>query len=187
MGLFEFLMILLSVIIGLALTELLTGVASLLRVRETIHFYWVHVGFQLGIFFALLQQWWESWDLARVEEISFGEVLLLIVPSLVLFLIAHMLFPRPATDANLEDYYFKQSPIIWGLVVFGTVEGTFIMPLVEQEPIFQASNISGPLTVVLCVALAMSKNRKVHAIIAPIVLALVVLDTWLVNPIISAL
>ena len=31
MGLFEFLMILLSVIIGLALTELLTGVASLLR------------------------------------------------------------------------------------------------------------------------------------------------------------
>lgn len=187
MGLFEFLMILLSVIIGLALTELLTGVASLLRVRETIHFYWVHAGFQLGIFFALLQQWWESWELARVEEISFGEVLLLIVPSLVLFLIAHMLFPRPATDANLEDYYFKQSPIIWGLVVFGTVEGTFIMPLVEQEPIFQASNISGPLTVVLCVALAMSKNRKVHAIIAPIVLALVVLDTWLVNPIISAL
>lgn len=187
MGLFEFLMILLSVIIGLALTELLTGVASLLRVRETIHFYWVHIGFQLGIFFALLQQWWESWDLARVEEISFGEVLLLIVPSLVLFLIAHMLFPRPATDANLEDYYFKQSPIIWGLVVFGTVEGTFIMPLVEQEPIFQASNISGPLTVVLCVALAMSKNRIVHAIIAPIVLALVVLDTWLVNPIISAL
>jgi hypothetical protein len=44
MGLFEFLMILLSVIIGLALTELLTGVASLLRVRETVRFYWVHVG-----------------------------------------------------------------------------------------------------------------------------------------------
>lgn len=186
MGLFEFLMILLSVIIGLALTELLTGVASLLRVRETVHFYWVHVGLQFGIFFALLQQWWESWELARVEVISFGAVLLLIVPSLVLFLIAHMLFPRPAKGANLEGYYYKQSPVIWGLVVFGTVEGTFIMPLVEQEPIFHAANISGLPMVALCVALAVSKNRKVHAIIAPIVLALVVLDTWLVNPIISS-
>jgi hypothetical protein len=187
MGLFEFLMILLSVIIGLALTELLTGVASLLRVRETVHFYWVHVGLQIGIFFALLQQWWESWDLARVEAISFGAVLLLIVPSLVLFLIAHMLFPRPATDANLEDYYYRQSPVIWWLVVFGTVEGTFIIPFVEHEPIFHAANISGLPTVALCVALAVSKNRKVHAILAPTVLALVILDTWLVNPIISSI
>ncbi|MDH4047387.1 MAG: hypothetical protein OEW68_14185 [Gammaproteobacteria bacterium] len=186
MGLFEFLMILLSVIIGLALTELLTGVASLLRVRETVHFYWVHVGLQFGIFIALLQQWWESWDLARVEVISFGAVLLLIVPSLVLFLIAHMLFPRPATDTNLEDYYYKQSPVIWWLIVFGTVEGTFIIPLVEHEPIFHAANISGLPTVVLCVALAVSKNRKVHAFLAPTVLALVILDTWLVNPIISS-
>jgi hypothetical protein len=186
MGLFEFLMILLSVIIGLALTELLTGVASLLRVRETVHFYWVHIGVQFGIFVALLQQWWESWDLARIEVISFGAVLLLIVPSLVLFLIAHMLFPRPAKDANLEDYYYKQSPVIWGLVVLGTVEGTFIMPLVEQEPVFHASNISGLPMVALCVALAVSKNRKLHAIVAPLVLALVLLDTWLVNPIISS-
>jgi hypothetical protein len=186
MGLFEFLMILLSVIIGLALTELLTGVANLLRVRETVHFYWVHVGLQLGIFVALLQQWWESWDLAKVDAISFGAVLMLIVPSLVLFLIAHMLFPRPAKDANLEDYYYKQSPIIWGLVVFGTIEGTFLIPLVEQEPIFHASNISGLPMVALCVALAASKSRKVHAVVVPIVLALVVLDTWLVNPIISS-
>ena len=56
MGLFEFLMILLSVIIGLALTELLTGVANLLRVRETVHFYWVHIGLQFGIFVALSER-----------------------------------------------------------------------------------------------------------------------------------
>lgn len=186
MQLFEFLMILLSVIIGLALTELLTGVASLLRVRETVQFYWVHVGLQFGIFFALLQQWWESWDLAGLEVLSFGAVLLLIVPSLVLFLIAHMLFPRPATGANLEDYYYKQSPIIWGLVVFGTLEGTFLIPLLEREPIFHAANISGLPTIALCVVLAVSTNRRVHAILAPMVLTLVLLDTWLVNPIISA-
>jgi len=186
MGLFEFLMILLSVIIGLALGELLTGVASILRARETVRFYWVHVALQFGIFFALLQQWWESWDLAEIEVIGFGAVLSLIVPSLVLFLIAHMLFPRPATDANLEDYYYKQSPVIWGLVVLGTLEGTFIIPFIAQEPVFHPANLSGIPTIVLCVILAVSKNRRIHAFVAPLVLALLVLDTWLANPTISA-
>jgi hypothetical protein len=97
-----------------------------------------------------------------------------------------MLFPRPAKDANLEDYYYKQSPIIWGLVVLGTIEGTFFIPLVEQGPIFHAANISGLPMVALCLALAASKSRKVHAVVVPIVLALVVLDTWLANPIISS-
>ena len=75
MELFEFLMILVSVIIGLALGEVLMGSANLLRERETVRFYWIHVLFQVGVFLALIQQWWESWGLAAVSSISFGAVL----------------------------------------------------------------------------------------------------------------
>jgi len=53
MGLFEFLMILLSLIIGLGLTEILTGGANLLRARDEVRFYWLHTLFLIGIFFAL--------------------------------------------------------------------------------------------------------------------------------------
>jgi hypothetical protein len=162
-------------------------VASLLRDRDTVRFYWVHIGLQFGIFVALLQQWWESWDLAGVEVIGFGSVLSLIVPSVILFLIAHLLFPRPATGADLEDYYYKQSPVIWGLVVLGTIEGTFIIPLIEQEPVIHFANMSGFPTIAFCVVLAASKNRRIHGLLAPLVLALVLLDTWLVNPIISTI
>ena len=78
MGLFEFLMVLVSVVIGLGITEILTGWANLLRARDEIRFYWIHVLFQLGVFFALLQQWWEFWDMAGVGELTFIAVLIVL-------------------------------------------------------------------------------------------------------------
>ena len=42
MQLFEFLMVLVSIIVGLGVAELLTGLARLLRARKSVRFYWVH-------------------------------------------------------------------------------------------------------------------------------------------------
>ncbi len=186
MGLFEFLMILISVVVGLALSELLTGVANLLRVRETIKFYWIHVLFQIGIFFALLQRWWESWELVDLGVISFGAVLSLLFPPIMLFLIAHLLYPRPAANADLEAYYYKQAPVLWGFVVLGTIVGTFDGTILENEPVLTAGNISGFPVMAICLALIVSKNRLAHSLLVPLTVLMVVLDTWLVNPAISA-
>ena len=186
MGLFEFLMILMSVVIGLALTEVLTGAASLMRARSSVEFHWLHVLFQVGVFFALLQQWWESWHYVDVGEISFGLVLSILFPSLMLFLIAHLLYPRPAHNANLRDYYYAQAPVLWTLVLLGTFQGTFIAPLLRGDPILETANLSGIPMSAVCLVLIVSKNRWAHSILSPMVMLLVILDTWLVTPTITA-
>lgn len=186
MGLFEFLMILISVVIGLALSELLTGAAGLLRERDTVRIYWIHILFLVGVFIALLQQWWESWGLVDVEEIRFGYVLSLLLPSIILYLIAHLLNPRPIKNADLRDYYYFQAPVLWSLVIAGTVVGTFVKPLLIGDAVLEIGNISGFPMIAICAILALSKNRLLHSIFAPLIVALVVLDTWLVNPAISA-
>lgn len=186
MPLFEFLMILISIIIGLALSEILTGAAGLIRARDTVRFYWIHVFFQFGVFFALFQQWWEAWDLVGVVTIGLGSAILLLFPAIVLFLIAHLLYPRTLENADLEAYYFQQSPILWGLVIAGTAIGTFILPPFEGEPIMHLANISGIPMMAICTVLAISKSRLVHSILAPFVMVLVILDTWFANPTISS-
>ena len=186
MGLFEFLMVLVSVVIGLGLTEILTGGANLIRARDEVRFYWIHVAFQVGVFFALLQQWWELWDKESLGEISFVAVLAVLAPPIFLFLIANLLYPRQAAGVDLEEYYFRQSPILWGLVIAGTVEGTFLQPLIFDEPIFHLANISGIPMVALCLVLAVSKSRRVHSVIGPLIILMVLLDTILANPQISA-
>jgi hypothetical protein len=54
MSLFEFLMVLVSIIIGLGIAEILTGVARQIRCRGSIHRYWVHsvLGGKSGVFAA---------------------------------------------------------------------------------------------------------------------------------------
>ena len=185
MGLFEFLMVLVSVVIGLGLTEILTGAANLLRARSEVRFYWIHVLFQCGVFFALLQQWWEFWDMEGMGQISFLAVLAVMAPPIFLFLIAHLLYPAEADGTDLEQYYFRQSPLLWGLVVAGTLEGTFLKPLVFGNPVFHPTNISGIPMVAFCLLLAVSQNRRVHSVLAPVIILLVLLDTILANPAIS--
>jgi len=185
MGLFEFLMILISVVIGLGLTEILTGWANLLRAREGVRFYWVHILLQFGVFFALLQQWWEFWEMEELGQISFFAVLTLLASPILLFLIAHLLFPGQSKGANLEEYYYGQASLLWILVVAGTIEGTFLKPLVFGYQVFHPANLSGIPMVAFCVLLAASKNRRVHSFLVPIIIVMVVLDTILATPAIS--
>jgi hypothetical protein len=119
-------------------------------------------------------------------EISFLAVIAILAPPIILFLIANLLFPRQAEGVDLEEYYYRQSPLLWGLVILGTVEGTFIQPLVFGEPVFHPSNLSGIPMVAFCFVLAASKSRRVHSVLGPIIVLMVLLDTILANPAISA-
>ncbi len=186
MGLFEFLLVLVSVVIGLGLTEILAGCANLLRARDQVRFYWIHTLFQMGVFLALLQQWWEFWDMEEMGHISFLAVLAIMIPPIFLFLIANLLYPSRVEGVDLQEYYYRQSPFLWGLVIAGTLEGTFLQPLVFGDPVFHPSNLSGIPMILLCAVLVYSKRRRVHSLVAPIVLVIVILDTILANPSISA-
>ncbi len=185
MALFEFLMVLISVVIGLGLTEILTGGANLLRERDSVRFHWIHVLFQFGVFFALLQQWWESWDWVGLEEISFIAVLTLLASPVFLYLIAHLLFPNPAKNADLESYYYRQASLLWGLVVAGTIVGTFIRPWAWGHPVFHMANFSGIPTILICFSLMSTKNPRVHSALAPLIILILILDTLLAGSAIS--
>lgn len=185
MGVFEFLMVLASVVIGLGITEILGGWANLLRARKSTRLYWVHLLLQIGVFLALLQQWWELWDLKSLDELSFFAVLTTLAPLILLFLIAHLLFPPRSETADLETYYYEQAPFLWGLVVLIALVGTLIPPLVFGYPILHPANLSGLVVIGLALLLALSGSRRIHAVFVPLVLLLVLLDTILANPAIS--
>jgi hypothetical protein len=185
MELFGFLMILISIIIGLGVTEVLSGVGRLLRARDTIRLYWIHELLVVGVFLALLQMWWESWDLRALPEVNYLQACVLILGPIVLFLLAYLLFPDPVEDADLRAYYFEQSPYLWGLVVAGTVMGTFLKPLSLHVDVFQPDNLSGLLTIPLAIFLARSKSGRVHAVLASAILAILFLDTVLTSYLIA--
>ena len=107
MELFEFIMVLLSIVIGLGIAEVLKGFAWSLRFRKVNRAYWVHLVLVLAILLAFLQQWWEAWEFQGIDQWGFVDLLLLLTGSVCLYLIAHLLYPEESAGADLREYYYS--------------------------------------------------------------------------------
>jgi hypothetical protein len=178
--LFEFLMVLVSIIIGLGIAEILTGVADLLRGRGRTSYFWVHSLLCVAVFLALAQAWWESWGLRTAPEWTFLGLLLMLASPVFLFLIAHLLFPKEPV-ADLETYYFEAAAPIWLLGAAATTVGTLFRPIAFGQALFTGSNVATIPTLVICLVLASTRRRFAHALLVPALVVVLVLDTVLVN------
>jgi len=177
MNLFEFLMILLSLIVGLGLTEILSGIAKFLKRSGLRGFCWTHSAVTLAVFFGLLQTFWESWGLRSVDTWSFPAMLLMLGSPILLYLMAHILFPDYETSVSLEDYYFDRAKLLWPLASLTVLVGTLFRPIAFGEPLWVIDNASAIPVLVVCALLSFFGSRVFHRILVPLVLAFVLLDT----------
>lgn len=177
MNLFEFLMILLSLIVGLGVTEILSGVARYLKKNGGRRIPWIHGIATMAVFVALLQTFWESWGLRTVETWSFPAMLLMLGSPICLYLMAYILFPEPNERAGLDDYYLERARLLWPLAGLTVIVGTLFRPLAFGDPLWVIDNVSGIPILVVCAVLMVSRRKIVHYILVPLVLASVVLDT----------
>ena len=185
MSLFEFLMVLLSIIVGLGLSELLTGFARVLRQGRGREFCIAHAAVVFTIGIALLQVFWESWSLRAQTSWTFPGALLMLGGPILLHLIAHVLFPGEDEDIDLEAYYFSKVRLIWSLALLAVVVGTLFRPVAFGEDLFKVDNLSSFPLAAAFVVLALSHNRILHNVLAPVLAVLVVIDTLSISYVIQ--
>jgi hypothetical protein len=177
MNLFEFLMILLSLIVGLGMAEILSGIARFLKRSGNKGVPWVHGTATMAVFIGLLQTFWESWGLRTVETWSFPAMLLMLGSPICLYLMAYVLFPERNESDNLDDYYLARARLIWPLAGLTVIIGTLFRPLAFGDALWVVDNASGIPILMVCAVLSVTRLRLVHRILVPIVLASVLLDT----------
>ena len=185
MNLFEFLMILLSLIVGLGLAEILSGMAGVLKKDGLRAFSWTHTTLLVIILLSLLQTFWESWALNTFEQWSFPALLLMLGSPTILFMIARVIFPEPSRSISLDDYYFERARLIWTLGAVTVVVGTLFRPIAFGLPLWVIDNASAIPILLICILLATIRKRVVHHILVPLVLLGVLLDTLTINYTIS--
>lgn len=176
MNLFEFLMVLLSIIIGLGLAEILRGVARHIRNRDSVSGYWVHSVAVCLVFVALLQQWWEIWGVQSSPDWSFLGLLMMLTGPIGLFLISYLLFPQPVRGADYREYYYGPMRPVWWIAVLTVTLATLFRPIVFGEELFKIDNASSFIGFVGFALLALSRNRIVHAVLVPALFAAILWD-----------
>ena len=111
MSVFEYLGVLLSVILGLGLTHILSGVSKTIHARETMKIYWVHLLWALSVVIYIVVIWWGMFWWSSQESWTFYEFLLLIIYAVFLFMSASLLFPWDMPkDLDLEEHFYKTRP-----------------------------------------------------------------------------
>lgn len=107
---FEFVMVLVSIIIALGVAELLVGIVRILR--GELKLYWIQSVWVLSLLVMQLQYSWSLFDLESKGEWVFLDLVRLLAPPVALFLASSLLFPSRQEQPNLEEYYFaKRKPI----------------------------------------------------------------------------
>ena len=185
MSLFEFLMVLLSIIVGLGLSEVLTGFARVLRQGRANEFCIAHAAVVFTIAVALLQIFWESWSLREHTSWTFTGAALMLGGPILLHLLAHVLFPGDDEKTSLREYYFSKTRLIWSLALLAVITGTLFRPIAFGETLFKVDNLSSFPLAAAFVLLAISRNRTLHNTLTPILTVLVVIDTLSISYVIQ--
>ncbi len=105
MNAYSYLSILFSIVLGLALTNLLGAVARLMHNRARVKIYWPPLVWTLVIFTIIVQHWWAQYSLNRVGVWTFAGFLSVLVPPTLLYLLSELVLPQRYDDDDRVDLY----------------------------------------------------------------------------------
>ena len=178
-------MVLTSIIVGMGLTELLSGIADSMTRRNKREFSWIHLLLSFALLFGIVKTWWELWDFHTTAEWTFPNLLLMLSPSIILYLVARILNPGREFKSSVEEYYFKNARLIWILVAIAIFIGNTFRTITQDAKLFIVDNLSAVPMLLISVLLIISTNRKLHMIMIIISIIMIFLDVLLINFLIS--
>ena len=114
---FEYLGVLVSVVIGLAMTHLVLGVIRVIHARESTNVYWVHLLWVFNILYTLLGFWWFFFAWQSLPEWSRAVFYLFIAYALCLSVAAGLLFPLTKAAQDFQEFFYKHSRWFFGSLI----------------------------------------------------------------------
>ncbi|GLR46828.1 hypothetical protein [Sphingomonas astaxanthinifaciens] len=117
MDAFAYLSVLLSIILGLAVQQVLQGYRALILSRGRVRFYWVPILWSVLILLMVAQHWWASFGLARHDDWTFPDFLVTLVTSGLIYMSAAIVLPDVPPDAelDLDSHYWRERRALFGL------------------------------------------------------------------------
>ena len=102
MSQFEYLSVLVSIIIGLAITQLLSGAARLIQLRRRVRPHAATLCWMVSLFLANTQIWWASFERREREDWNFFLFLLYLLMPILAFLLSYLVLPELGDEDEID-------------------------------------------------------------------------------------
>ena len=118
MQMFEYVIVLISIVIGLAVTHLMQGLAGLIQNPSRVRIWWVHLVWVAYMILSIVFWWWWEFNLQHIRVWTFPIYLFVILYAFYLYLISAVLFPsRLEGFDGYKDYFLARRHWFFGLLI----------------------------------------------------------------------
>jgi hypothetical protein len=119
---FEYLAVLVSLILGLGITHILTGVGHTIHRRSRVETNPVHTIWTVATFLILVLNWWVFFQSRSIEGWTFGAFLLVIGWAVSFYLMAVLLYPPGLAEGENYGRVFEANlPWFLGLFIISSI------------------------------------------------------------------
>jgi len=168
MDAFSYLSVLLSIIIGLAITQVLQGYRALLLARERLVLYAPTLIWSVLILVIATQMWWSSFGLINYRNWSFASFSVILLQTVLLYMLAALVLPDVAAGEGDElerHYHVERVPFFTMLLAL--LACSLVKDWMLQGHLPVGANLAFHVAFAgLALVALISANRRAHIAIA---------------------
>ena len=161
---FEHLAVLISIVLGLGLTQLLASVHRLAQARDRVRLYWLPLVWVALIFVTQVEWWWASFALRTETVWNFFYFLFVLMSPVSLYLAAAFALPEiePGQRYDLREFYYENRGWFFGVVALGPALDA-VRRGIQAGSATDFGAWSNAVSAVLVASLAVSRRQWYHA------------------------
>ena len=167
MDLFEFILIITSVIFALAVAQILSGMSRVAQSTTEVRYFFPHSLWIVNLFLFIFLIWWASWEFRDIEWTFPKYAYMLIAPTL-LYLSCSLTIPQQlnAETADLEKHFFRIRRPLFASYFFAALTVMIDGNLLSDEELWHDGRYGQAAVLVAAIAGFLTTNRKAHKFIA---------------------
>lgn len=174
---FEFLAVIISIVLAFGISDILSSWGEQIRLRREIRAYHLHFAWSVLLLLAMIAAWWGLWVLRSRPEWTFPAYVMLVVPYLTLALIAYVLTPALTEgERDIKRYYYDTSRWLFSLAAVYLATWSIFSLAVLGSPFNNTADVIRHAALILMVSLAVWRNQRLH--IAAVALSYLLLAAW---------
>jgi hypothetical protein len=170
MDMFNYVMVLASVIVGLGVTHLLQGIVGIVQHPGRERVYWIHLAWAAATFLRAVFWWWFEFRLSETKEWTFTLYGFVLTYAFLIYLWCALLFPRDLAGYDgYRDYFYSRKAWFFAVGIAG-VAVDVVDTLLKGVAHFQSLGVIYPVAMsvlaILFMIAILTRNERYHGALA---------------------
>lgn len=132
---FGYLSVIISIILGLSVTQLLQGIGQIINARDRVRIYWPSIGWAVLLLIVDAQAWWVMFGYRTKHDWTFLQFAVVLFETIMLYLLAALALPTVPDEGevDLHSNYFRHARWFFGSLVVVLLDSLLKDVLIDRS------------------------------------------------------